>query len=52
MFQAYLAQLVPRVLQAQWYRTPVHNLSLEHKDPQGLRGHQEKMELQEGTVNR
>lgn len=52
MLRAYQAQLGPRVLQAQWYRTPVHNLSLEHKDPQGLRGHQERMELQEGMVNR
>lgn len=52
MLRAYQAQLGPRVLQAQWYIIPVHNLPLEHKDLQDLRGHQERMELQEGTVNR
>lgn len=30
----------------------MHNLSLEHKDPQDLRDHQGRMALQEGTVNR
>lgn len=52
MLGAYLAQLVPRVLQAQWSRALLHNLSLEHKDPQDLRGHQGRTELQEGMVNR
>lgn len=52
MLRAYLAQLGPRVLQAQWYRAPMYNLSLEHKDPQDLRGHQGRMAHQEGTENR
>lgn len=52
MLGAYLAQLGPRVLPAQWYRALMYNLSLEHKDPRDLRGRQGRMVLQEGTVNR
>lgn len=50
MLRAYLAQWGPRVLQAQWYRAPMHNP--EHKDPRDLRGHQGRMALQEGMANR
>lgn len=52
MPRAHLAQLGPRVLPVQWSRAPTHNLSLEHKDPRDLRGHQGRMALQEGMVNR
>lgn len=52
MLRAYLAQLGPRVLPVQWYRAPAYNLSLEHKDPRDLRGHQGRMVFQEGMVNR
>lgn len=51
MLKAHLAQLGPRVLLVQWYKAPTHNLSLEHKDPQDLRGHQGRMAFQEGMVN-
>lgn len=52
MFRAHLAQLGPRVLPVQWYRAPVCNLSLEHKDPRDLRGLQGGMVSREGMVNR
>lgn len=52
MLRAHLAQLGPRVLLVQGYRAPAHNLSLEHKDHQDLRGHQGRMAFQEEMVNR
>lgn len=51
MLKAHLAQLGPRVLLVQRYRAPAHNLSLEHKDPRDLRGHQGRMASREGMVN-
>lgn len=51
MLKGHPAQLGPRVLPVQWYTAPTHNLSLEHKDPQDLRGHQGRMAFQEGMVN-
>lgn len=52
MLRVHLAQLGPRVLPVQWYRAPARNLSLEHKDPRGLRGLQGGTVSREGMVNR